>query len=426
VSKFDYLIIGNSAAAVGAVEGIRGTGNNGSIGIVSHETHHVYSRPMISDAIVKKSRPEDMAYRPLDFYEKHNVTLLAGRLATAIDTKAQSVTLEDGQVIEYGKLLLSTGARPAKPPIPGIDAAGVHFFTTYDEANGVAYDLDGVQEVVIIGAGLIGMQAAEALSKVGIKVTVVEMCDRPLALNLDPHASSIVRNKFEEHGVSFRTSCKVNEILKDASGRVRGVAIGTGEELPCTLAIVATGVSPRVELAKDAGLKLNRGICVDEFMQTSDPNIYAAGDVAEAYDILMAEHRLVPIWPNAYVEGRTAGLAMAGKPVPFRGEIAMNSAHFFGYPIISAGITDPRDAETDLMEEDAGTECYRRIIMKGAVPVGMVMAGDSVDRSGLVLGLIKNQTDSTAFMDKLASPTFCNAHLPDYLRKSKQQGKEQI
>jgi NAD(P)H-nitrite reductase large subunit len=117
---------------------------------------------------------------------------------------------------------------------------------------------------------------------------------------------------------------------------------------------------------------------------------------------------------------------MAGKPTPFRGEIAMNAAHFFGYPIISAGITDPRDGETDLTEEDAPSECYRRIIMKGAVPVGMVMAGDSVDRSGLVLSLIKTQTDSTGFMEKLASATFCNAHLPDDLRKSKQRGEEQI
>jgi NAD(P)H-nitrite reductase large subunit len=257
-------------------------------------------------------------------------------------------------------------------------------------------------------------------------VTVVEMCDRPLALNLDEYASSLVRTKFEENGIIFRTSCRVLEFLKDSTGRVRGVVIDDGTEIACQLIVVAVGVSPRTELAKAAGIAVNKGIVVDEFMRTSAPDVYAAGDVAEAYDLLLDVNRLIPIWPNAYLEGRTAGLAMAGKPVPFRGEIPMNAAHFYGFPVMSAGITEPPHGCEEIMEKSPDNGCYRRIILKDKRAIGMIMTGDAVDRAGLLLNLIKNKTDVADFMDKLESGGFNNARLPGELRASKQLGREKI
>ncbi len=428
MNKFDYLIIGNSVAAVGAVEAIRGIRDNGSIGIISDEPYHVYSRPMISDCVTGNAAPEGISYRPLDFYTKNNVTAMLGELVTELDTAGKVVTLKNGNTVEYGKLLLSTGARPVKPPIPGIDADGIHFFTTYDEATRLANDLGGVRQIVVIGAGLIGMQASEALSKAvdGIEITVVEMCDRPLALNLDAHAAGLIQSKFEEHGIAFRLSSRVNQIQKDANGRVSGVLLGDGTIVEGQIVIVATGVAPRTELAKSCGIKVNRGVEVDQYMQTSAPDVYAAGDIVEAYDLILKQNRLIPIWPNAYLEGRTAGLAMAGKPVPFKGEIAMNAAHFFGFPVTSAGLTEaPADAE-ELIETGADSECYRRIIIKDNKALGIISAGEAVDRSGLVVSLIKNQTDVKDFMDKLGSCSFNNAHLPSEQRVTKQLGREKL
>lgn len=426
MSKFDFLIIGNSAAAVGAVEAIRGVKNTGSIGIISSEPYHVYSRPMISDRLTENADIEDMAYRPSDFYDKNRVSLIAGRTATAVHPNDKRVNLDVGDPVEYGKLMLSTGAKPIKPPIPGVSSAGVHFFTTFDEACGVADDLTDVHEIVVIGGGLIGMQAAEALCKLGRKVTVVEMCDRVLALNLDEHASSMTQAVFEEHGVSFRCSNRVNEIVADEGGRACSVILGAGEKIGCQLVVVAAGVAPRIELAKELGIACNKGIVVNEFMQTSVDDIYAAGDIAEAYDLLLDQHRLIPIWPNAYLEGRCAGMAMAGKPTPFRGEIAMNSAHFFGFPVISAGITEPGPGITELLDQDAPDGCYRRIFMRKNVPIGMVMTGDAVDNSGIILNLIKNKSDATAYLDKLGKCSFDSAHLPPEQREIKREGKETL
>ena len=426
MKEFQYLIIGNSAGAVGAVESIRKIDKETPICVVSEERYQAYSRPRISDCITKKAAAETLAYRPSDFYEKHSVETILDTKAVSIDSERKQVFLENGECVSYEKLLLTTGANPSKPPIPGIDLRGVHFFTTFDHAEKLAHDLSTIQEIVIIGGGLIGLQAAEALVKSGVNVTIVEMLDRVLALAVDNYVSSLIRRKFEENGVKILTSACVSKIVGNVDNGVTGVELGDTTILPCQAVIVAAGVTPRTELAVSAGITVNRGIPVDDFMQTSASDVYAAGDVAETRDLLSGESKLTPIWPNAYMEGRTAGAAMAGRPVPYGGGLAMNAAHFFDYPVISAGQTDICDECTELIDSNEQTGFYRRIILKNNIPVGMVMAGDAVDRGGLIVNLIRNRTDVTSFLDKLASPTFNNANLPEELRKTKQLGREKI
>jgi NAD(P)H-nitrite reductase large subunit len=427
MNRSKYVIIGNSAGAIGAIEGIRLIDKEGRIVVISDEKYAAYSRPRISDCIVQKTDDaETIAYRPADFYEKFDVKTILGTKATAIDLKERTVTLESGEVVGYEKLLLTTGANPSKPPIPGIDLPNVHSFTTWDHAEKVAHQVGSIEEVVIIGGGLIGMQAAEALSKVGVKVTVVEMLDRVLALAIDKHGSEMIEAKFRENGVTLLTSCGVSRIEGDPEKGVTHVVLSDGRELPCQSVIVAAGVRPRTELAVQAGIAVRRGIPVDDFMQTSAPDVYAAGDVAETLDLLSGEQKLTPIWPNAYMEGRIAGAAMAGRPVPYSGGIPMNTAHFFGFPVMSAGITEMGEGCTELVQSNEKTGFYRRIILKNNVPIGMVMAGDAVDRGGIILGLIRKRTDASSFLKELADPDFNIAKMPVDMRKTKQLGKEQI
>jgi len=426
MSKFKYVIIGNSAGAVGAIEAIRAIDKDSSVCVISEEKYHAYSRPRISDCITKKSGADSIAYRPLDFYGQYSVTPMLGAQAVSIDAKSKKICLNNGEVVEYDKLLLTTGANPAKPPIPGIELAGVHYFVTFDQAESLAADLSKLREVVIIGGGLIGLQAAEALCKVGIQVTIVEMLDRVLALAVDTHASALIQHKFEEHGVKVLTSARVSRIEGSADTGVTGVTLGDGTLLPCQAVVVAAGVTPRTELAVSAGITVRKGIPVNEHMQTSNPDIFAAGDVAETLDLLSGETKLTPIWPNAYMEGKVAGSTMAGKPMVYQGGIAMNAAHFFDFPVISAGITEVCESCSQIVDSNEKTGFYRKIVLKGSVPVGMVMAGDAVDRGGLILSLIRNRTDVTPFMDKLASPSFGISHLPEETRKIKQLGREKV
>jgi NAD(P)H-nitrite reductase large subunit len=290
----------------------------------------------------------------------------------------------------------------------------------------LAREVPATEDIIVIGGGLIGLQAAEALSKVGVNVTVIEMLDRVLALAVDEYASSLIRSEFERHGVKIVTSTRVAEIGRNESSGVASVVLGDGREIPCQSVILAAGVTPRTELAALAGIKVNRGISVDDYMRTSAENVYAAGDVAETRELLSGEHRLIPIWPNAYMEGRIAGLSMAGRSVPYQGGLTMNAAHFFDFPVISSGVSQAGEGYDNSIQVNEHTGYYRRIILKKNVPVGMVMAGDAVDRSGLILSLIRNQTDCTSFLPELADTGFNTAHLPQDLRRIKQLGKERI
>jgi NAD(P)H-nitrite reductase large subunit len=423
MNRSDYLIIGNSVAAVGAVEAIRQADIEGSIVVVSDEPHHVYSRPRISECLTNRASAESLSYRPSDFYQSHAVMPVLGVTAKEINNSRKTVRLKNGRTLSYKKLLFATGSRPAKPPIPGIDLPGVHYFTTLADAERLARDLSDIQAAVVIGGGLIGLQAAEALAAAGVGVTVVEMLDRILAQVVDERASSLVEARLAEHGISILTSCRVDEIVGGRSG-VSEVRLNNGTHLDCRAVVVAVGVTPRTELAESAGIKVNKGIPVDTFMQTSESDIYAAGDVAETLELLSGENRLIPIWPNAYAEGRAAGLAMAGRPTPYPGGISINAAHFAGFPIASAGFTSAVDGCTELAELNERTGYYRRIILKESVPIGMVVTGDAVERSGLIAGLIRNKTDVSSFVDKLARADFNTAHLPRELRIARQMGRE--
>jgi NAD(P)H-nitrite reductase large subunit len=420
VSK--YVIVGASAAGIGAVEAIREVDPVGTITVISEEACPQYSRPMISDFVSGKANLEKMICREDCFWKKNEVQALTGKKAVGLNLTERTVALDSGDKINYEKLLIATGGRPFVPKMEGLDKDGVFTFTTFSDAERLAARIDSAEakKAVVIGAGLIGISVTEALVKRGLKVTLVELQDKILSLLLDSKASDIVENAIRKAGVTIVTGQSVQRIIgkPENDSVVGGVALTKGEEVPCDLVIVAIGVVPRTELVAGTDVKTNRGIIVDNFMQTNVPEVFASGDVAEAYDFVMKQNRLLPLWPLAVLEGKIAGYNMTGKKTDYAGGTNMSALKYFGTPIVSVGLANPKEDGTHevLVKHEPAGDRYKKIVLKDNVIVGTTFVND-IERAGILFYLMKNKVNVRKFKHELVSDDFGLATLPPSLRK---------
>ena len=415
-----YVIIGGSAAGIGAVEAIREVDLVGTLTVISDETVPQYSRPMISEYVSREATLDTMKYRGNQFWNDNSVQALTGRTATKIDFAKKQVELDSGEKIDYEKLLIATGGKPFVPRMEGGEKDGVFTFTELSSAKGIEAKLEKSKSAIVIGGGLIGVSASEALVKRGIKVTLVELKNEILNLILDKTASEIAENVLTEAGVTVITGQSVQRILgrNDNEASVGGVVITNGKKIPCDLVVVAIGVIPRIELVKETQLKVNRGIVVDRSMRTNLPDVYACGDVAEAYDFLIDGNRLLPLWPLAHLGGRVAGYNMAGKKTEYEGGTVMSSLKYFNLPIIAVGNVNPDDT-TDyelLVELKPEKTVYKKILLKNGKIVGFIFLGD-LERAGIFFRLLKCHVDVSEIKDTLLSEEFGIVTLPEQLRK---------
>ena len=399
-----YVIIGNSAAAVGCIEGLRKCDKDGSITVISDETHHVYSRPLISYYLAGKVRPENMVYRKNDFYEKNNVDLMLGKKAAAIDPKKKTVTLISGEVVSYDKLLIATGSSPFVPPTQGLgDQDNVFTFLKYDDALGIEKLVTKESRVVVVGAGLIGLKAVEGLVPVVGSVDVIELAPRVLPMILDEQAAAPVQKRIEENGVTFHLGIVAEKVVGDK--HVEKVVLKDGTELHCDILVMGVGVRPNVAEAKAAGVEVNRGIIVDEnTMRTNVPDIYAAGDVTESVDLITGERKIMALWPNAYAQGRVAAYDMCGAECDFCGVFPMNAVGFFGLSMITAGIQGGEGTQV-LSKSDEKTGAMKRFVIKDDKLVGMILLGD-VDRAGIYTYLISEKIPLSSLEKELTDDHF--------------------
>jgi NAD(P)H-nitrite reductase large subunit len=411
-----YVIIGNSAGGIGAAEAIREVDKTGSILIISDEPYPAYSRPMISEYLGEGITLDRMLYRPVDFCAKNGIERIFGVRASRLDPEKHTLELSDGREVAWEKLLLSTGGVPIVPDVPGRDKKGVFTFTTLDDAKAISQYLTGRDRAVVIGGGLIGVSASEALVKRGVQVTIVEMKDYILNVLLDQATASVAASALKGAGVGIITGHTVAKI-NGVGGVVVGVTLDDGRELLANLVVFAIGVRPRLDLVKNTGIKTGRGIIVDRRMATSAPDVYAAGDAAEAYDFIYNENRLTPIWPNAHVGGRVAGFNMAGVVKEYPGGTAMNSLKYFGVDIVSAGMVLAPDASYEVVCEGGG-RLSRRLMLKDGVIVGMVFVGDT-EKSGVVFGLMRDRVNAAGFKEALVAPDFSLVSLPEELRRER-------
>ena len=417
--RMEIVIIGNSAAAVGAVEAIRKVDRSLPITIISDEPHPVYSRPLISYLLAGELKPEQIFYRPKNFYEKNGIRALLGRHVVKVDFDHKAVELENGEKISYDRLLIATGGKPFIPKMEGLETPGVYPFTKLDDAKKISSALKEVQRAVVIGGGLIGLKAAEALKNRKIEVTVVELADHILSLILDKTASSILEKALKREGIHLITSNTVEAIL--GNGRVESVRLADGRLQETQLVIVAIGVTPNVEPFKGSPLQIKKGIVVNDQMETNLSGVYAAGDVVEAYDKILKCYRSIPIWPNAYHQGKVAGYQMAGvEGYRYGGGFMMNSIEVAHTPTISIGLTNPptEDGYQVIKRFDRHSNVYRKVILKEDRIVGAVFAGH-IDRAGIVTGLLRDGIEVKGFKKELLSEQFGFISLPKSFRKEK-------
>jgi NAD(P)H-nitrite reductase large subunit len=410
-----YLIIGNSAAGLAAVEAIRRIDRKSKITVVSGEDHPSYCRCLISYYLAGDIKEKNMLYRPDDFYKANDVRLLRGRMAIRVDPGKCAVSLDDGTEECYDSLLIATGASPKFPPVNGIRTKGVFGFRTIADAKAIEAVLPKTKRAVVLGGGLIGLKAAYAISRKGVRVSVIIKSKQVLSQVLDAEGAGYVQKRLEGRGIEILTGKDIAEIIGEDG--VRSVRLDDGTAIDTELLLVCKGVSPNIGLAEGAGIKTAEGVVADSHLAASAGNVYAAGDVCETLDATLGAPAVNALWPVAVEQGRCAGANMAGAGIAYGGSVGMNSLEFFGLPTVSLGIyrADSDKGLHEIKVSNPGASIYRKVVLRGNHLVGAVLVGD-IRRSGLLLRLIRERRDVSGLKDKILEPNFNYSDLIDMVQ----------
>lgn len=400
-----YLILGNSAAAVAAVDAIRSLDREGAVAMVSPEPFLAYGRPLISYVLEGKTDLAHAGVRDEGWYLNNAVErhFGAGKAAVSLDASEKLVTLEDGTRLPYDKLLVATGSVPTRPAVEGLpdDAPNSFLFNSMEDALAIEAYVDGELarkraagspvRAVVSGSGLIGAKAAEGVASHADAVYLVGHAARPLRKLLDDEAAPMLVEVLERHGVVNVPGTVVASSETDGRGRVVSVTLDDGRELACDMLVTAIGVRPNTALLASAGAEVTRGAVVDECQRTSLPDVYAAGDVANAHNLLSGEDVPLALWPTASEQGRVAGLAMAGdESAVFGGSFARNAVGFFDeIGIVGCGIINPSSDQPDV---ESVVECdgctYGKFNVRDGKLVGYLLM-NRPDSAGVYTTLIR-------------------------------------
>jgi 3-phenylpropionate/trans-cinnamate dioxygenase ferredoxin reductase component len=317
-SEETLVIVGASLAGAKAAETLRAEGFDGRVVLIGAEPQLPYERPPLTKGILLGREPAEQAYvHDESWYSQHRIELRLGVAATGVDRSAHEVRLATGGPVRYDRLLLTTGASPRRLEVPGGDLAGVHYVRTLGDSTRLREALSpGGRRVVVVGAGWIGLEAAAAAREYGNEVVIVEPEATPLSRSLGAELGEVFAGLHRRHGVEFRLGDGVAE-LRGTDGVVSAVLTTGGHEVPADLVIVGVGARPNIELAQAAGLAVDDGIVVDASLRTSDPDVFAAGDVANGYHPLYGRHLRVEHWANARGGGQAAGRALLGHDVVY-------------------------------------------------------------------------------------------------------------
>lgn len=379
-----YAIIGNSAGAVGCVEGIRRVDKQGEIILLSAEPYHTYSRPLISYLLLGKTNEQRMKYRPDDFYAQNGVQALLGAdyEVLEIDAAAHKLRLADGSTVVYEKLLAACGSLPFVPPTKGLESVEKCFsFMSLADAEGLAAAISPESRVLVVGAGLIGLKCVEGIAGRVKQVTVVDLADRVLSSILNAEAAAIVQDYLEKRGIQFILGDCVAEFAQNTA-----TLQNSGRRLEFDVLVMAVGVRPNTALLTAAGAEAERGVLVDEHCQTSLPDVFAAGDCTQGYDVVSGERRILALLPNAYMQGDCAGANMAGQPEEYKRGLALNSIGFWGLHIMSAGVYQGEVIE----RVDAENGRYKCLFVQDGRLNGYILVGD-VARAGIYTNLVRTR-----------------------------------
>jgi nitrite reductase (NADH) large subunit len=363
----NYVIIGNGVAGTTAAENIRKLDKEGNITLITEENLPFYYRTRLNEYISGDIDEQSLIAKNEQWYKDLGIDLILKTRIVDADPLKKVIVTENGQDISYDCLLIAAGSHSFVPPINGSDKKGVFALRSIQDARDISSYANDVEDVVLIGGGLLGLEAGNAIRKLGKTVTIVEFFPRLLPRQLDEAGAGRLQGIMEEMGFSFRLGAKTQEIAGD--GPVDGVLLEGGETLPAKMVIVSAGVRPNMDLAEPLGLECDKGIKVDEHLNTNRADIFAAGDVAE--------FRGMPygIWPAAMEQGKLAGTLMAGGEASYQGTTMANTLKVVGIDLASAGNIDAEgDYESSVV---TGEGIYKKIVIENGQIIGCIMLGDT-------------------------------------------------
>ncbi len=394
-----HVIVGASLAGAKAAETLRAEGFDGPVVLIGEESERPYERPPLSkDYLLGKAERETLYVHPQEWYAEHDVDLRLGVAVTAIDRAAHEVSLADGSKAGYAKLLLATGSSPRRLSLPGADLDGVLYLRSAGDSDRIRTAFQGASQVAVIGAGWIGLETAAAARAAGAEVTVLEMADLPLLRVLGRQVAQVFADLHKDNGVDLRCGVQTLEIT-GRDGKAAGVRLADGSHIEADVVIVGVGITPNSQLASAAGLEVDNGIWADAQLRSSDPDIFAAGDVANAFHPLLGKHVRVEHWANALNQPQTAAKAMLGQDVAYD-MVPYFFTDQYDLGMEYAGYVEPDGYDEVVFRGDAGRREFIAFWLGG----GRVLAGMNVnvwDVNEAIQALVRSgqQVDSGALSD---------------------------
>lgn len=395
------VIIGNGVASISAIKAIRQVDRSCSITVISAENCNAYSPVLLTYYLKGQISREHLFIVDSSFYRVNNIKTKFGIKAEGVDALRQTVQLEDGGNVGYDNLLIATGACPVSLVSPREKPDNVFSLRTIEDAERILECVKTAKEVVLIEGGLVNLQIVDALFREGIRFTIVELARQVLYGSVDADCAAIIKRQIESQGVSVLLGERVTGISKRGNKAI--VTLASGGELVADMVIVGIGVRPDTQFLSNSGVKVDRGILVDELMRTNIHNIFAAGDVSEGENLVTGKKEVLPNWINACKQGRIAGVNMSGKQERYEGGLRDTIVTIFGLTAASVGLSEASndDGVTELAFSDSDRKMYMKIMVADNRIVGIILLGRT-GKAGMLRNLLKNRKEISTWKGKLA------------------------
>ncbi len=392
-----YLIVGNGVAGNSAAESIRKNDPSGRITLFTKERYYFYYTPALPEFVSGDKQVKDFTLHDAQWYEKNRIDIHLGTPITAIDPAKKTVTTKQGETFSYDRLLLACGGYSFIPPIQGANDPKVFTLRWVDDGVAIRGRAKKAKKAVVIGGGLLGLEAGNGLRKLGLQVSVVEFAKRLLPRQMDIPGAELLQKQMEKMGFRFHLGAQTKEIISEKE--TLQVLLQDGERIEAGLVLISAGVRPELTLAKALSLKTDRGVQVDDTLKTELDGIYAAGDLIEH------RGRYYGIWPAAMEQGRIAGANMAGKKEEYRGTVPSNTLKVVGIDLVSTGEIDDAGKMESLLAKDEGKNSYRKLVLKDDRMVGAILLGDVRGKDAIQKAIQSGQNISS-FKKGLADGSF--------------------
>ncbi|RTM07473.1 MAG: NAD(P)/FAD-dependent oxidoreductase [Bradyrhizobiaceae bacterium] len=382
------VIVGNGMAAARLVDELAKTAlGRYAVAVIGEEPRLAYNRVLLSSVLAGETGSHEIELRPADWWRHRGVTVRYGYRVTEIDVGRRELKIEGEESMEYSKLVLATGSTPLRLNLPGADLAGVHTFRDTRDVDLLLTLAAARKRVVVVGGGLLGLEAAYGLAKAGAPVTLLHLMDRLMERQLDLPAADLLKTLVERKGIRILLNASTARIHGD--GHVEAVELADGSRIDADAVIFAAGIKPNVALAKEAGIAVNRGVVVNDVMQTSSPDIFALGECAE--------HRgtCYGLVEPAYEQARVLARHLAGRPVAYQGSVVSTNLKVSGVSVFSAGDFMGGEGSESLVLTDRRRGIYKKLVIADGRLTGAVLIGDTVDALWY-LELIRNRDKVTA------------------------------